>query len=68
MSLYREYKGTAHSIGNLKDSVPKRVPIVFHNRSKYDYRFITKDLGEEFKKQFLCLGKSTEKYIPLQFQ
>ena len=56
-----EYKGIAHSICNLKDSVPKKVPIVFHNGSNYDYHFITKELAEEL--QFTCLGENTEKYI-----
>ena len=27
--------------------------------------FIIKELAEEFKKQFTCLGKNTEKYITL---
>ena len=58
-----EYRGAAHSICNLKYSVPKKVPIVFHNVSSYDYHFIMKELGEEFKKQFTCLGEYTEKYI-----
>ena len=35
---------------NLKDSVPKKIPIVFHKRSNYDYHFIIKELAEEFKK------------------
>ena len=26
-----EYRGAAHSICNLKYSVPKKIPIVFHN-------------------------------------
>ena len=50
-----EYKSAAHSICNLKYSVPKGSPIVFHNGSNYDYHFITKELAEEFKKQFTCL-------------
>ena len=36
---------------------------VFHNGSNYDYHFIIKELAEEFKKQFSCLGENTEKYI-----
>ena len=42
-----EYRGTAHSICNLKYSVPKEVPLVFDNGSNYDYRFIIKELAEE---------------------
>ena len=53
----------AHSICNLKYSLSKEIPIVFHNRSNYDYRFIIKELGEEFEKPLNCLGEYTEKYI-----
>ena len=56
-----EYWGAVHSICNLKYSIPRKSPIVFHNWSNYDYRFIIKKLEEEFKKQFTCLGKSAEK-------
>ena len=56
------YRGAAHSICNLKYSVPKKVPIDFHNGSNYDFHFIIKELAEEFKKQFTCLGESTEKH------
>ena len=33
-------RGVAHGICNLKYSVPKKIPIVFHNGSSYDYCFI----------------------------
>ena len=58
-----ESRGTAHSICNLKYSVPKKNPIIFHNESNYDYHFIIKELAEEFKKQCTCLEENTEKYI-----
>ena len=58
-----EYRGAADSICNLKYSVPKKIPVAFHNGSNYDYHFIIKELAEEFKKQFTCLGENTEKYI-----
>ena len=41
----------------------KKTPLVFHNGSNYDFHFIIKKLTEEFKKQFVCLEKNTEKYI-----
>ena len=50
----------------------KKNSIAFHNISNYDYHFIIKDyfvikwlsfFTEEFKKQFICLGENTEKYI-----
>ena len=57
------YRSAAHSTCNLKNSVPKKIPIVFYNGSNYDYNFIIKKLAEEFKKQLTCLGENTEKYI-----
>ena len=62
-----EYRGAADSICNLMYSVPKKVPIVFHSRSNYDYHFITKELAEEFEKQLTCLGDNSEKYITFIF-
>ena len=47
----------AHSICNLKYSVPKKIPIVFHNGSNYDYNFIIKEVAEEFKKIYLFRRK-----------
>ena len=58
-----KYRGVANSIRNLKYSVPKKIPIAFHNRSNYDDHFITKELLGESKKQFTCLGESTERCI-----
>ena len=58
-----EYRGTVSSIRNLRYSVPKKIPIVFHNGSNYDYHFIIKELAEELKKQVTCLGENTEKYV-----
>ena len=48
---------------NLRYNTPKKIPIVFHNGSTYDYHFVTKKLAEEFKSNFECLGENTEKYI-----
>ena len=59
----REYRGAANSICYSKYSVPKEVPIVFHNESNYDCHFITKELAEKFEKQFSSLVEITEKYI-----
>ena len=58
-----EYRGAAHSICNSKSSVPKKIPLVFHNGSNYDYHFVIKELAEWFKKQFTCLGENSKKYI-----
>ena len=56
-----EYRSAAHSICNLKYSVPKEIPIVFHNGSNYNYHFIIKELAEESKGQFTYFGENTEK-------
>ena len=53
-----EHRGAAHSICNLKCILPKEIPIIFHNGFNYDYHFIIKELAEEFKKQFTCLGEN----------
>ena len=58
-----EYRGAAQSVCRLKYSAPKKIPQVFHNGSNYDFHVIIKELAEEFKKQFTCLGEDTEKYI-----
>ena len=41
---------------------------MFHNGSTYDYHFIIKQLAEDFKGQFECLGENTEKYITFSVQ
>ena len=57
----REYRGAAHSICNLKYSVPKKITIVFHNGSNYGYHFYHK--GVSWRITFTCLGENTEKHI-----
>ena len=56
-------RGAAHNICNLRNKVPKEIPVVFHNGSTYDYHFIIKELVKEFEGNFDCLGENTEKYI-----
>ena len=55
--------GAAHNICDLKYRVPKEILIAFCNGSNYNYHIIIKELAEEFKGQFTCLGVNTEKYI-----
>ena len=47
-----KYRGTAHSICNLKFNVPNEIAVAFHNGSHYDYHFITKELPYEFEGKF----------------
>ena len=57
------YRGAVQSICKLRNSVPEKCPIVFHNGSNYDNHYIIKEIVEECKKQFTYLGENTEKYI-----
>ena len=58
-----EYRGAAHSKSNLNYKIVKEIPVLFHNRSVYDYHFMIKYLAKEFEGNFECLGENTEKYI-----
>ena len=60
-----EYRGAAHSIGNLKYSEPKEISIAFYNGTNHDYHFIMKELAEEFQKEITCSGENAVK--PLTF-
>ena len=50
------FRGAAHSICNLRYKTTKKIPVVFHNGSTYDYHLIIKLLAKEFDSQFECLG------------
>ena len=65
----RKVRGATHSICNLRYRIPREIPVIFHNGSKYDYHFIIKELAEEFKgEDFECLGEKSEKYISFSVQ
>ena len=44
-----KFRGASHSRFKLKCSVPKKIPIPFHNGSNNYYQFIIKELAEEFE-------------------
>ena len=58
-----KFRGAAHSTCNLNYKVPQAIPVKIHNGSTYDYHFLIKELAEEFKGQFECLGGNRVKYI-----
>ena len=61
------HRGTAHRISDLKHNIPKENSVVFQNELNYNYDpFIMKEVAEEFKGQFSCLGENTEKNKILQ--
>ena len=43
--------------------MPQEIPLKSQNGSKYDYHFIIKEIVEEFKDKFECLGENREKNI-----
>ena len=49
-----KYRGAAHNTCNVRYKTPKEIPAVFHNGSTYDYRFIIRELAEEFEGEFEC--------------
>ena len=65
----RKFRGAAHSICNLRYSVPLDIPVIFHNGSKYDYQFIIKELAEKFKgEDFKCLQKILKNILAFHCQ
>ena len=60
-----KFREAADNICNLRYKVQREIPVVIQNGSKYNYNFTIKELAEEFKGQFECLGENTEKYITL---
>ena len=58
-----KYRGAAQGFCNLRYNIPREIPVVFHNSSTYDYHYIIKELAEECKGKFECLGENTETYV-----
>ena len=51
-----KFRGATHSICNLHYKVHQEIPVKIHDGSVYDYHFIIKELAEDFKGEFECLG------------
>ena len=45
---------------NLRYKTTKKISEVFHNGSNYDHNFIIREVAEEFKGMFECVGENTE--------
>ena len=59
-----KYRGAAHSICNLRYGTTKKIPVVLHIGSKYDWHLIITELAKEFDcGEIKCLAENTEKYI-----
>ena len=53
-----KYRGTAHSICNLRFNLLSKISLVFYKDSNYEYHFIIKELANEFEGQFERLEKT----------
>ena len=60
MLLHWKCRGAAYNNRNLRYKIPKEIPVVFHNGSKYGCYFTINKLAVEFKGQFECLGEHSE--------
>ena len=58
-----KYRGAAHNKCNLQYRVPKKVPILFHNLSKYDAHLIMQGVGEDTADKVSCIAVNFEEYI-----
>ena len=63
-----KYRDTAHSVCSLRFDVPNQIPVVFHNRSNYDYHFIIKELEMRSRGNLNVLGKTQKSANPISFQ
>ena len=43
--------------------MPKFIPVIFHNGSRYDNHLIIRQISKDFNGYFKCTGENTEKYI-----
>ena len=57
-----KFRGSAHSIFNLKYKVPKEIPIIIHNAT-YHTHFMLNEIAIEFKGELNCIGDNMVKYI-----
>ena len=59
-----KFRRAAYNTCNLRQKTPiKKIPVVFHNGTTFDYHFITYQLAKKFEGKLECLGENTEKYI-----
>ena len=55
-------RSAAHSLFNLKDSISKKILVVFYNKLSDDYRFIIEKLAKrEFKENLIVSEKIVKK-------
>ena len=63
-----KFRGTAHSICNLRYKTPKQIPIVFHNGYIYDWQFIINELEKIFVVSLNVQEKIQRNILLYQYQ
>ena len=58
-----KFRGTAHSICNLRYSTQKDIPMFFHNGANYDFNLIINELAKKFKSELNCISLNDEKFM-----
>ena len=61
--LNGKYRGSLHRSCNLKYSLRKMIPVVFHNLKQYDAHIIMQGLGKIKDRQIKVIANNMEKYI-----
>ena len=59
-------RGAAHSIlrySNLRYSTQIDVPVIFHNRSNYDFNLLIEEFAKEYESDINCIPLNTNKYM-----
>ena len=62
-----KFRGTAHSICNLRYKTPQELTVVFHNGFTYDYHFIINKIAKEFYGRLECSGKIQRNILLFQY-
>ena len=57
-----KYRGAAHNSCNLNCSLPRIIPVIFHNLQSYDAHLFIKKIGN-LKGTFKCIPNTEEKYM-----
>lgn len=59
-----KFRDAAHSICNLRHSIPRKIPVLIHNGSSYDFYLIIKHLAHEFENS-MFRGEYRKIYFPV---
>ena len=58
-----KFRGAAYSICNLRYSIQRNIPVVFHNGTNYDFNLIINELAKEVRSELQCILLNGEKFM-----